>query len=110
MPTGNHSTAALQNQTANLFSDLLVHNMGVLGDGISEGLDGPNEFRTVPLWGVRQRIFFLHDGRTSDLLQAILAHANDGADMTSEAVQVVNDFKGLTTSQKQDLLNFLRSL
>jgi hypothetical protein len=30
--------------------------------------------------------------------------------MTSEAVQVVNDFKGLTTSQKQDLLNFLRSL
>src|SRR5712692_2448781 len=78
MQTGNHSTAALRFQTVNLFSDLLVHNMGVLGDGISQGNAGPNEFRTAPLWGVGQRIFFLHDGRTSDLLAAIKAHAANG--------------------------------
>lgn len=110
LPTGNHSTAALANKTANLFSDLLVHNMGVLGDGISQGSAGPNEFRTAPLWGLGQRIFFLHDGRTTDLLAAIGQHANGGQDTTSEAAQVVSNFNNLASSQKQDLLNFLRSL
>jgi CxxC motif-containing protein (DUF1111 family) len=110
LPTGSHSTAALANKTANLFSDLLVHNMGVLGDGISQGTAGPNEFRTAPLWGVGQRIFFLHDGRHNDLVQAIQAHANGGADTTSEAVQVINNFNALNSTQKQDLVNFLRSL
>jgi CxxC motif-containing protein (DUF1111 family) len=110
MRTGNHSTAALNNQTANLFSDLLVHNMGVLGDGISQGTAGINEFRTAPLWGVGQRIFFLHDGRTSDLLQAIEAHAM-GADATSEAYAVIQYFNNiLTATERQDLLTFLRSL
>ena len=110
MQTGNHSTAALRNQTANLFSDLLVHSMGVLGDGISQGSAGPNEFRTAPLWGVGQRIFFLHDGRTSDLLAAIEAHSNGGTDTSSEANIVIQNFNTLTTQQKQDILNFLRSL
>jgi CxxC motif-containing protein (DUF1111 family) len=110
LPTGNHSTAALRNQTANLFSDLLVHDMGLLGDGITQGVAGPNEFRTAPLWGLGQRIFFLHDGRTNNLLNAIGAHANGGTDATSEAAVVVNNFNGLTTTQKQDLVNFLRSL
>ena len=110
MQTGNHSTAALRLKPVNLFSDLLVHSMGVLGDGISQGTAGPSEFRTAPLWGVGQRIFFLHDGRTNDLLQAIEAHANSGADTTSEAYQVINNFNLLSVSQKQDILNFLRSL
>jgi CxxC motif-containing protein (DUF1111 family) len=110
MPTGNHTTAALRFQTANLFSDLLVHNMGVLGDGIAQGNAGPNEFRTAPLWGLGQRTFFLHDGRTNDLLAAIAAHANGGADTTSEAAIVVANFNSLTAAKKQDLLNFLRSL
>ena len=94
----------------NLYSDLLVHNMGVLGDGIPQGTAGANDFRTAPLWGVGQRIFFLHDGRTGDLLEAIRAHASGGADTTSEAVQVINNFNSLSGSQKQDILNFLRSL
>jgi CxxC motif-containing protein (DUF1111 family) len=110
LPTGNHSTAALRNKSAKLFSDLLVHNMGVLGDGIPQGTAGPNEFRTAPLWGVGQRIFFLHDGRTNDLLTAISQHAAGGADTTSEAREVVLNFNALTTTQKQDLVNFLRSL
>jgi CxxC motif-containing protein (DUF1111 family) len=84
--------------------------MGLLGDGISQGVAGPNEFRTAPLWGLGQRRFFLHDGRTSDLLVAIEQHANGGTDATSEAAQVIAAFNHLTTAQQQDLLNFLRSL
>jgi CxxC motif-containing protein (DUF1111 family) len=77
-----------------------------LADGISQGNAGPDQFRTSPLWGIGQRVYFLHDGRTSDLLQAIEAHASPG----SEANAVIRLFNNLTTTQKQDLLNFLRSL
>jgi CxxC motif-containing protein (DUF1111 family) len=100
-------SAALSNQQAHLFSDLLVHHMGVgLADGITQGAAGPDEFRTAPLWGVGQRVFFLHDGRTSDLTAAIEAHASPG----SEASQVVQQFSALSAADQQDLLNFLRSL
>jgi CxxC motif-containing protein (DUF1111 family) len=100
-------SAALSNQTANLFSDLLVHHMGkALGDGITQGSAGPDEFRTAPLWGVGQRVFFLHDGRTNDLLEAIEAHKSKD----SEASKVVDRFNKLKATEKQDILNFLRSL
>jgi CxxC motif-containing protein (DUF1111 family) len=107
MTTSASYVAALSNVQANLFSDLLLHNMGSgLADGVSQGSAGPDEFRTAPLWGLGQRLFFLHDGRTSDLLQAIEAHASLG----SEANSVIRIFNGLTEGQKQDVLNFLRSL
>jgi CxxC motif-containing protein (DUF1111 family) len=77
-----------------------------LADGISQGVAGPDEFRTAPLWGIGQRLFFLHDGRTSDLLQAITQHASTG----SEANGVIRQFYGLTDKRKQALLNFLRLL
>src|SRR5262249_61168320 len=71
------NSAVLQNRPVNLFSDMLVHHMGAgLADNIIQGAAGPDQFRTTPLWGVGQRLFFLHDGRTNDLLQAILAHAS----------------------------------
>jgi CxxC motif-containing protein (DUF1111 family) len=97
----------MSNQQARLYSDLLVHHMGVgLADGISQGGAGPDEFRTAPLWGVGQRVFFLHDGRTSDLIQAIRYHASQG----SEANQIVRNFAALSAKDQQDLINFLRSL
>jgi len=100
-------SAALSNQRVALFSDLLVHHMGAgLADGITQGAAGPDEFRTAPLWGVGQRVFFLHDGRTSNLLQAIADHAGPG----SEANQVVQGFFALSGQDQQDLINFLRSL
>jgi CxxC motif-containing protein (DUF1111 family) len=103
----NASSAALSNQQVHLFSDLLVHHMGVrLADGITQGAAGPDEFRTAPLWGVGQRVFFLHDGRTSDLIEAVSEHASFG----SEANQVVRNFQALSASDQQDLINFLRSL
>jgi CxxC motif-containing protein (DUF1111 family) len=107
MRTGNATVEALRFQTANLFSDLLLHDMGVgLADNVSQGLATGREFRTAPLWGLGQRVFFLHDGRTDDLKDAIRAHASTG----SEANQVISRFNNLRESEKQDLFNFLRSL
>jgi CxxC motif-containing protein (DUF1111 family) len=98
---------ALSGKQVNLYSDLLVHHMGQgLADGITQGAAGPDEFRTAPLWGLGQRVFFLHDGRTRDLMAAIQAHQSSG----SEANTIVKQFAGLSVAQQQDVLNFLRSL
>jgi CxxC motif-containing protein (DUF1111 family) len=100
-------SAALSNQTANLYSDLLVHHMGEgLADGITQGSAGPDEFRTAPLWGVGQRIFFLHDGRTSNLVDAIRDHKSHG----SEANKVIEHFDRLSRQEQQEIIDFLRSL
>jgi CxxC motif-containing protein (DUF1111 family) len=111
--TGNSNVAALRNRAVNLYSDLLVHDMGSgLEDGITQGQAGPREFRTAPLWGLGQRLFFLHDGRTADLKEAIQAHRSGSflARDESEANGVVKNFNELSDEQKQDVLNFLRSL
>jgi len=100
-------SAALSNQTANLYSDLLVHHMGKgLADGITQGGAGPDEFRTAPLWGVGQRVFFLHDGRTSNLVDAIRDHRSKG----SEANRVIEHFNRLSIQEQQEIIDFLRSL
>ena len=100
-------SAALSSQTANLYSDLLVHHMGEgLADGITQGGAGPDEFRTAPLWGVGQRVFFLHDGRTTNLVEAIRDHRSRG----SEANKVIEHFNSLTTQEQQEVIDFLRSL
>ena len=90
-----------------LFSDLQLHDMGEgLADGITQGKAGPREFRSAPLWGVGRRLFFLHDGRTNDLREAIEAHASRG----SEANAVINNFRALNPGDQRALLDFLRSL
>src|SRR5579864_3561421 len=100
-------TAGLGNTTANLFSDLEFHHMGVgLADNVSQGGAGGDQFRSAPLWGVGQRIFFLHDGRTSNIITAINDHGSNG----SEANTALNNAASLSFSQQQDLVNFLRSL
>jgi CxxC motif-containing protein (DUF1111 family) len=114
LQTRSHTTvAALGNQDVRLFSDLLLHHMGPgLADDIMQGLSEPDEFRTAPLWGLGQRIFFLHDGRTTDLSEAIQAHRSEGGDRggPSEANGVIDRFNALDEESKQDVLNFLRSL
>jgi CxxC motif-containing protein (DUF1111 family) len=100
-------TSGLGNVPVNAFSDLEIHHMGTgLADNVSQGTAGGDQFRTAPLWGLGQRIFFLHDGRTTNLVTVISAHASNG----SEANQVVSDYNQLASADKQDLLNFLRSL
>jgi CxxC motif-containing protein (DUF1111 family) len=113
MTTGKSSIGALSEKPARLYSDLLLHNMGPrLADNIIQGVAGPDEFRTAPLWGLGQRIFFLHDGRTTDLVEAIDAHASAGnlRFPPSEANAVIRRFHALEKSKKEDLLTFLRSL
>jgi len=111
--TGRSSTAALSNKVVGLYSDLLLHRMGPrLADDIVQGLGEGDEFRTAPLWGLGQRIFFLHDGRTTDLIEAIEAHASTGDHHVppSEANAVIARFRAHGQGKKQDLVNFLRSL
>jgi CxxC motif-containing protein (DUF1111 family) len=111
--TASSEISGLRYQNVNLYSDLLLHAMGPgLADDIVQGNAGGDEFRTAPLWGLGQRIFLLHDGRTSDLKEAILAHRSNASSRfpASEANQVVDRYLGLGENQKQDLLNFLRSL
>ena len=101
------TSAALSQKSVNLYSDLALHRMGTgLNDGISQGDAQPDEFRTAPLWGIGERLFLLHDGRSRDLMDAIRQHDGPG----SEAHNVIRSFDLLTREQKQDLLNFLRSL
>jgi CxxC motif-containing protein (DUF1111 family) len=111
------------NFTYHPYSDIALHHMGPkLADGVSQGSAGGDEFRTAPLWGIGQRLFFLHDGRTSDLLDAIQEHSSPGVNCVenpllalvlpcqSEANGVISNFNALSASQQQDLVNFLRSL
>jgi len=138
LTTGSSRFTGMSNFTYHPFSDMALHHMGSnLTDGVNQGVAGPDEFRTAPLWGLGQRLFFLHDGRTTDLLQAIQAHFSAGTVCTtiqnfqqfsinngvsyfqpfintqscgSEANTTVTNFNALSPSQKQDVLNFLRSL
>jgi CxxC motif-containing protein (DUF1111 family) len=123
LTTGMSKFGNMSNVPYHPYSDFAIHHMGSrLADGVSQGAAGPDQFRTAPLWGLGQRLFFLHDGRTSDLLQAIQAHASDcgnsrfrfGGNASqscgSEANDVIRRFNSLSHSQMQDVLTFLRSL
>jgi CxxC motif-containing protein (DUF1111 family) len=123
LTTGASIFTGMGNVTYHPFSDFALHHMGpALADGINQGAAGPDQFRTAPLWGLGQRLFFLHDGRTSDLLQAITDHASANGcqgpqsrwlgqqNCGSEADAVIRNFNTLSPAQVQDILNFLRSL
>ena len=98
---------ALSNAAVPAYSDIEIHHMGTgLTDNVSQGGAGGDQFRTAPLWGLGQRIFLLHDGRTSNLITAIQAHASHG----SEATTSEQTFFSLSSSQQQAVLDFLRSL
>jgi CxxC motif-containing protein (DUF1111 family) len=100
-------TSSLANQSLNPLSDIEIHHMGTgLADNVSQGGAGGDQFRSAPLWGLGQRIFFLHDGRTSNLLSAIGDHSGNG----SEANTVISNFDSLSPTQQQNILNYLRSL
>ena len=103
LQTGSSPVPALSGVTFSPFSDFLLHDMGSLGDGIVQGDAGAREMRTAPLWGVRVMTSFLHDGRASTLPAAILAHDGQGKSAS-------NRFAGLSTTQKNQLVAFLKSL
>jgi CxxC motif-containing protein (DUF1111 family) len=107
LTTGKSVMTGQSNVTFQPLSDFALHNMGSgLADGVSQGNASGSEFRTAPLWGLGQRIFFLHDGRTNDLNVAILQHASNG----SEANAVIQNYTALSPGNQKALLNYLRSL
>jgi CxxC motif-containing protein (DUF1111 family) len=104
---GKSVISGVSNQTVQPYSDFALHTMGTgLQDRVSQGNANGQQFRTSPLWGVGQRLFFLHDGRTADIGVAITQHASQG----SEANSVINNFNQLSLSDQQALAAFLRSL
>lgn len=103
MQTGPNAIAALDRKTVALYSDLLLHDMGRLGDGIAQAAAGAREIKTAPLWGLRLRQPFLHDGRAVTVDAAIRAH--DG-----EASVARDRYQRLSPASTRQLLDFLRTL
>ena len=103
MMTGPHPVPALSNKAVNLYSDLLLHDMGALGDRIVQGDASGSEMKTPPLWGLRASAPYLHDGRAPSVDAAIRAH--DG-----EAKGSRDRYNALSPPQRQQLLDFLNSI
>jgi CxxC motif-containing protein (DUF1111 family) len=103
MYTGIHPVAALSQRPVRLYSDLLLHDMGRLGDGIEQGDAKMREMRTAPLWGLRVRTALLHDGRARSVAEAITQH--DGAAAASR-----RRFEALSAQEQGQLLEFLKTI
>src|SRR4029077_6570323 len=104
--TGPSPSVALAFQNVALFSDLRLHQMGTLADGVPQASALGTEIRTAPLWGLRGRGPFLHDGRAATVLSAIQAHDAPGA----ESQMIGQRFKNLSSAQQQEILDFLNSI
>ena len=103
MNSGPSLVASLARRPVALHSDLLLHDMGALGDGIAQGAASPTQMHTTPLWGLRVSAPYLHDGRPNTIADAITAHAGQGAAARDR-------FQALTPAQRDELLAFLRAL
>lgn len=117
-------SAALAEKQFHPYGDFLLHDVGT-GDGVVQSMtehygkrmyqiswknlsirdyeSTANKMRTAPLWGVRMRSRLMHDGASVTLLEAILRHRG-------EAARVTRKFERLKSSEKEALLEFLRSL
>jgi CxxC motif-containing protein (DUF1111 family) len=96
--------AALANKVIHPFGDFLLHDIGT-GDGIVQAgpQDTAHKLRTAPLWGLRTRSRYMHDLTSLTLEHAIARHKG-------EARHVAHQFEALTSTQKQQVLAFLKSL
>ncbi len=103
---------ALRNKLIKPYSDFLLHDMGLLGDGIAQGDADVREIRTPALWGLRARASILHDGRvsggsfTSRINAAVVEHGAFG----SEAAPSAALYNALPSNQKAQIIAFLDSL
>jgi CxxC motif-containing protein (DUF1111 family) len=87
-----------------LYSDLLLHDLGpAMDDRVVQGEATGKDWRTTPLWGLGMRGRLLHDGRATNVPDAILAH--DG-----EAAAAAKAFRQLTWHERASLLAFLLAL
>jgi len=111
MRTGPNQIEQLANVDAAIYSDLLLHDMGPgLADNRPDGDADGREWRTAPLWGLRLvaeflggKPFYMHDGRTSDLDEAVRMH---GGEAENSAVR----YAGLASAEQAAVVAFLNSL
>ena len=102
LTTGPSAHPAFNRRGVDLFSDLLLHDVGT-GDGIAQASAEPAEIRTPALWGLRLRRPLLHDGSAATAEEAIRRHANE-AELARRGFEQAND------ADRAALLAFLRSL
>ncbi len=107
-PLTSTLNSALTNVTYHPYSDFLMHDMGSMGDGVNDNesptdMGGPTMMRTMPLWGIRAREVFLHDGRAADIATAIVLHDGQGK-AASQA------FQALSPSEQQQIVDFIETL
>ena len=102
MTTGPNAIAALNKKPVNLYSDLLLHDIGT-DDGIKQGLAEGTQFRTALLWGLSRRDRFMHDAKSNTIEDAILRHGE-------EALTARKKFEELKPADRAKLLAFLGSL
>lgn len=107
-PLTSTLNSALTNVTYHPYSDFLMHDMGSMGDGVNDNesptdVGGPTMMRTMPLWGIRAREVFLHDGRAADIATAIVLHDGQGK-AASQA------FQALSPSEQQQIVDFIETL
>jgi CxxC motif-containing protein (DUF1111 family) len=100
--TGPSENPLFNNRPVDLFSDLLLHDVGT-GDGIEQDDAAGEEIRTPALWGLRSRRPLLHDGSAATPEAAIRRHGN-------EAAASARAFDSLLEQERKDLLSFLQSL
>jgi CxxC motif-containing protein (DUF1111 family) len=102
LTTGRSSHPAFDRKAVELFSDLLLHDVGT-GDGIKQASADANEIRTPALWGLRLRRPLLHDGSASTVEEAIRRHAG-------EAELARRGFERLSDVDRAALAALLKSL
>jgi hypothetical protein len=93
-----------------IYSDLLLHDIGLDDGAVYYGSDtgspsaaSTSEWRTPPLWGIRDSAPYLHDGRARTLAEAVALHGGQGT-------QSARAFSELPGEEKRQVLSFLRSL
>ncbi len=108
--TGAHEIDAVAYRDANLYSDLLLHDLGdALADGRPDGSADGREWRTAPLWGTRiareflnGQLFLIHDGRAHTVADAIQLHAG-------EATAARDAFLAMSAEDRAALIDFVES-
>jgi CxxC motif-containing protein (DUF1111 family) len=103
LTTGASPISALANKRFHPFSDFMLHDMGSLGDGITQNNATGRLMRTAPLWGASAQPAYLHDGRAHTIDEAISGHDGQGA-----RARLL--YQALPSGAKADLVAYVNSL
>jgi CxxC motif-containing protein (DUF1111 family) len=103
LTTGDAAEEVLAHKVIEAYTDLLVHDLGGADGDVCTPQAAPGEYRTTPLWGLRYRSLYLHDGSATTLADAISAHGGESEDIRAA-------YDRLPAENRALLLRFLASL